>query len=419
MITLKLALRSVWNRRSMAALTVLAVALSVSMLLGVEKLRRDARSAFTNTISDTDLIVGARSGAVQLLLYSVFRIGNATNNITWESYLDIVDMPRVSWAVPISLGDSHRGFRVMGTTLEYFDRYRYASDQSLRFAAGRAFDGVFDVVLGAQVAADLGYQLGDDIVVAHGTGEVSLTLHDDKPFQVVGILEPTGTPVDRTVHVSLQGIEAIHVDWQAGAPVPGYSVSAEEALTMNLEPKNITAVLVGLESRLGIFRVQRQINEYREEPLLAIIPGVALQELWDLVGVAEQALRVISIMVVVTGLLGMLTVILSSLEARRREMAVLRSVGARPSHIFGLFTFEAGLLAVAGICTGICLFYGVLLAGRPFVASEVGLHIPLSGLNISDIVILASIVLAALLVGCVPALRAYRLSVADGLSMRI
>ena len=307
----------------------------------------------------------------------------------------------------------------MGTTQEYFHRYRFAKDNSLRFAAGAVFEGVFDVVLGAQVATDLGYQVGDEIIVAHGTGEVSLTLHDDKPFRVVGILESTGTPVDRTVHVSLEGIEAIHIDWEAGAPVQGYTVSAEEVLGMDLTPKAITAFLVGLESKLAIFRVQRHINEYGEEALLAIIPGVALQELWDLVGVAEQALRIISIMVVVTGLLGMLTVILSSLEARRREMAVLRSVGARPSHVFGLFTFEAGLLAVAGIGVGVCFFYGILLMGRPFAASEFGLHLPVTGLDSGDMRILAAIVLAALLVGCVPALRAYRLSVADGLSMRI
>ena len=209
-----------WNRRVTAALTVLGVALSVAMLLGVEKLRRDARDAFANTISGTDLIVGARSGAVQLLLYSVFRIGNATNNISYESYQDITQHPKVKWTVPISLGDSHRGFRVMGTSHAYFEHYRYARREPLRFSSGQPFDDVFDAVIGAEVAERLGYQLGDSIIVAHGAGAISLVEHDDKPFRVAGILEPTNTPVDRTVHVSLEGIEAMHADWRSGAKVP-------------------------------------------------------------------------------------------------------------------------------------------------------------------------------------------------------
>ena len=307
----------------------------------------------------------------------------------------------------------------MGTTREYFERYRYAQRESLRFAAGSPFEDVFDAVLGAEVAARLGYSLGDEIIIAHGAGEVSFAMHDDKPFRVVGILERSGTPLDRTVHVSLEGIEAMHIDWQTGAPIPGLRISAEQAREMDLTPKAITAFLVGLESKIAVFRVQRDINEYREEPLLAIIPGVALQQLWDLMGVAENALRIISVIVVVTGLLGMLTVILSSLEARRREMAVLRSVGARPLHVFALFMSEAGLLALIGVACGILLLYGAVLAGRPLVANAFGLHLPMAPLQSGDVLLLVAVVLAGILAGSIPAFRAYRLSLADGLHMRI
>jgi putative ABC transport system permease protein len=419
MAIIRLALRSMWNRRVTAGLTALAIALSVAMLLGVEKVRRDARAAFANTISGTDLIVGARGGAIQLLLYSVFRIGNATNNISFESYEEIAHHPSVKWTVPISLGDSHRGYRVVGTTRAYFERYRYARDQSLRFAEGAPFEDVYDAVLGAEVAERLGYSLGERIVIAHGTGSVNLIDHADKPFRVAGILERTGTPVDRSVHVSLEGMTAMHVDWQAGVPIPGRRISAEEARRMDLTPKAITAFLVGLDSKIAVFKLQRRINEYPEEPLLAIIPGVALQELWDLMGVAEDALRIISVAVVATGLLGMLTIILSSLEARRREMAVLRSVGARPSHVFALFMSEAGLLASLGVVGGTALLYAILLVGRPIAARELGLHLPIGLPLAADLLLLGAVVLAGGLAGCVPALRAYRLSLADGLSMRI
>ena len=419
MAIVRLAAGSVWNRRVTAGLTVLAVALSVAMLLGVEKVRRDARQAFADTISGTDLIVGARSGAVQLLLYSVFRIGDATNNVSWESYQDIVNHPAVDWSVPISLGDSHRGFRVMGTTREYFDHYKYAGDQSLVFASGEPFSDVYDAVLGAEVAERLGYALGDKLVVAHGTGEVSFAEHEDKPFRVAGVLERTGTPVDRTVHVSLEGIEAMHMDWKSGAQVPSLKVTADEARTMDLSPKLITAFMLGLKSRVAVFKVQRHVNEYREEPLLAIIPGVALQGLWDLMSVAENALLIVSAMVVVSGLLGMLTVILSSLEARRREMAVLRSVGARPLHVFALFMSEAGLLTLLGVAVGIVMLYAVMLIGQPIAAREFGMHIPIGLLHARDFVVLGVVLLAGFVVGSVPAFRAYRLSLADGLSLRV
>ena len=329
----------------------------MALLLGVEKVRTGARQSFADTISGTDLIVGARGGSLNLLLYSVFRIGNATNNVTWKTYQDIASRPEIDWIVPISLGDSHRGFRVMGTVADYFKLYHYRHGKALEFASGGPFSDLFDAVIGADVAAQLGYKTGDKIVVAHGLGSVSFVQHDDKPFRVAGVLAKTGTPVDRTVHVSLPAIEAIHVDWQSGARIPGQSVSADEVRQMKLEPKAITAAFIGLKSKLAAFKLQRAINDYPEEPLSAILPGVALQELWGLVGTAETALAAVSGMVVLTALLGMVTMILTTLNERRREMAILRSVGATPVTILSLLATEAGVLTFLGTALGTALLY--------------------------------------------------------------
>jgi putative ABC transport system permease protein len=418
MIVLRLALQSLRNRWVTALLTVLAIAVSVVLLLGVEKIRSGARQSFADTISGTDLIVGARSGSLNLLLYSVFRIGNATNNLSWQSYQDIVARPEVAWAAPLSLGDSHHGFRVLGTTRDYFTHYKFRQTHGLGFRAGAAFADLFDAVVGADVATALGYKVGDRIVISHGLGSVSFVEHDDKPFRVSGILEKTGTPVDRTVHVSLEAIEAIHVDWQSGARIPGQSVSADEVRRMDLTPKAITAALIGLKSKLATFRLQREINEYRAEPLSAILPGAALQELWGLVGIAETALTVVSAMVVATALLGMVTMILTTLNERRREMAILRSVGARPRTILGLLMAEAGMLTLTGIALGIVLLYIGLLALRPYVDMRYGLNLPIDAPKPAELLSLASIALAGCLAGLLPALRAYRLSVADGMTVR-
>ncbi len=414
-----LALKSLGNRRFTTILTIVSIALSVTLLLGVERIRKEARTSFSNTVSGTDLIVGARSSSVQLLLYSVFRIGNATNNISWESYQEIASNPEIEWTIPISLGDSHHGYRVMGTNSDYFEWFRYAGGRRLELASGRVLEGVFDAVLGAEVARTLGYHTGDPIVIAHGAGEISFIEHDDKPFEVVGVLESTGTPVDQTVHVLLEGMEAIHIDWQEGAPIPGRSISAERVAEMDLAPKAITAVLVGLNSRMAVFGVQRWVNEYRQEPLSAILPGVALQELWDLIGVAEKALLAVSGFVVAIGLCGMLLALMTSLNERRREMAILRSVGARPLHVFALIAGESVMLTAAGIIGGVGLLYGLLLVARPIILSRFGLLIGVAGLSSYELMLISAVCLAGLLIGAIPAYRIYRYSLADGMTIRI
>ncbi|MCB1800778.1 MAG: ABC transporter permease [Gammaproteobacteria bacterium] len=419
MAVFSLAWKSLLNRRFTALLTVISIALSVALLVGVERLRTEARESFANTLSGTDLIVGARSGPVQLLLYAVFRIGDATNNISWQSYQDVAALPKVAWTVPISLGDSHRGFRVLGTTPAYFEHYRYARERQLEISAGRQFSDLYDAVLGAEVADKLGYTIGDSIIIAHGARDVSFARHDDKPFRVVGILARTGTPVDRTVHVSLAAIEAIHIDWQGGAPDPGMSISAEQTRAMDLTPKAITAVLVGLKTKIATFQVQRFINDYPEEPLSAILPGVALSQLWDLIGIAENALLIVSVFVVVVGLFGMLTALLTSLNERRREMAILRSVGARPGHVFALIMGEAGFLTLLGVLLGMALLYLLLLAGQPIIESRFGIFIAIGGLSRYEWMLLGAVVAAGFLVGSIPSYRAYRLSLVDGLSVRV
>ena len=278
---------------------------------------------------------------------------------------------------------------------------------------------MFDAVIGAEVADKLGYRVGDEIIVAHGAGKLELRKHDDKPFRVSGILRPTSTPIDRVILVSLEGIEAMHVDWRAGVPIPGVRISARQARAMDLEPKTVTAFMVGLKSRINTFRVQRAVNEYREEALLAILPGVTLQQLWDLMSLAENALRAVSLLVVATGLMGMLTAILTGLNERRREMAILRSVGARPFQVFGLLVAEALLFANVGATLGVAMMYGALLVVAPWLESRFGVFVSLEVLSPYELGLMALVLVAALIAGTIPAYRAYRYSLADGMSPRI
>lgn len=418
---LKIALKSLLNRRLTVALTVLTVALSVLLLVGVERLRTEARNSFANTVSGTDLIVGARTGSVQLLLYSVFRVGNATNNIGWDSYQALAKDPRVAWTIPVSLGDSHHGFAVLGTNLDYFKHLRVGDQQALAFRHGRAFAKTHDAVLGSNVALKRGYALGDNIILTHGSGEGALSEHSDQPFTIVGILAPTGTPVDDTVHVSLDGLTAIHEGWESGSAslLSSSGVLAADENRVLPPPTSITAFYVGLHSRTSIFSFQRAVNQFKGEPLMAVMPGVALSELWALMKVAEQALLVVSIFVMVIGLLGMLTALLTGLNERRREMAILRSVGARAWQIFALVMGETLLLVSVGIMLGMGFLYILIAISGSILRDFYGLHIAINVPSWNEAYLLLATLLAGVVIAIIPAWRAYRMSLSDGLSPHV
>lgn len=403
----KLALKSLLDRKGSVALSLMAMTVSIFVLLGVEHIRHQAKQSFSNTVSGVDLIVGARTGSLNLLLYSVFRIGSPTNNISWQAYKDIESSSKVKWVIPISLGDSHKGFRVLGTTDEYFQHFSYGKKHQLTFNQGKAFNNVFDVVLGADVAKKLGYQLGDKLVLAHGIAETSFSMHDDRPFQVVGILAPTGTPVDQTLHVSLQGIEAIHIDWQQGVKIPNSKVTQEELEHAELQPKNVTALMLGLSSKMATFKVQRAINNYSTEPLSAILPGVALSELWEMMRILENTLLLVSVLVFFAACLGVSAMLLSSIRERSREIQLLRAVGAPPSFLFLLIELEALLITVASIFLGSGLLLGCLVLLKDYLVSDFGLHITMNIFSESSLYLILAMITASIVVAIIPSLSGY------------
>ena len=415
-----LAWKSLWARRFTAILTILSIAMATLLFLSVENLRQGARASFERTISGTDLIVGARSSPINLVLYSVFQIGDPTNNITWETVEDISARPDIGWVVPISLGDSHKGYRVVGTTTEYFERYKYAGGQSLEFAQGREFNDIFDVVVGAQVARDLSYALDGSIVLSHGLGSASFVNHENTPFQITGILEPTGTPVDRSVLVSLGAIEAIHAGWQNGTPTPASRAATPERLrAIDFKPESVTALLIGTKSKIQVLRLQRDLNTYSQEPLQAVLPGVALSQLWNMVSIVERALSLVSAAVIIVGLIGILTSILTTLNERRREMSILRSVGARGRTILGLLVSEAALLAWLGACLGVILLYVLLWIIGPSLESRFGIAPARLYPGWFDLCVIGVITALSSILGLIPAYRALKRSLADGLSVRV
>ncbi|MFO7763824.1 MAG: ABC transporter permease [Wenzhouxiangellaceae bacterium] len=461
MTLVTLARGSLANRRAAVALTVATIAISIALLVLVEQMRSQVREGFYRSVSGTDLIVGAPTSSVQLLLFSVFGLGNPTSNVGWARYREIADRPVVDWSIPLSLGDSHQGFRVIGTTAAMFEHYRYAGGRSLEFRHGGPFDGLFDVVVGARAADRLGYAIGDRVVLAHGGGNVSLHHHDELPFAVSGVLAPTGTPVDQSLYIRLDAHHAIHVGWEQGTPRPGATLSPEQAQARagghdghdhdhhehgddahaagqtdargstaagaddgqrrpegSLQPEEISAFLLGLKTRAAALGLQYEINQRSEAPLLAILPGIALQELWRITGLAERILRVVAGLVVLAGLLGMLTAMLTTLNERRREMAILRACGARPWQISTLLLLEAAFIMVAGIAAGLLLAAAAQFALAPWLLARFGIAVSLTWPEAWQWLVLAGIALAGVLVALVPAAMVYRRTLSDGMQVR-
>ena len=415
-LAFSLALASLWHRRGVLALVTLTLTLSITLLVGIQYLRTEVKQSFTSTISGTDLIVGARSGQLNLLLYTVFHIGNATNNIRWDTYQQLQKDSRIGWTVPISLGDSYRGHRVVGTSERFPEFFRYGQDQAPELNAGAWFDDVFEVVLGAGVARAHQHSVGDRITLSHGGGRTSFSNHKDTPFTVSGIVAPTGTPIDQAVYVSLEGLEAIHIGWESGVAIPGRTATAEQARQRDLTPDAITAVLVGADRKIQTFQIRREINQYSGEPLSAILPGVALSELWRIMGQFEKVLLGITGFVVITSLIGLAAVLLTLQVQRRQEVAILRAAGASPLLIAMLHVIECLVLAV--IACAFALAAGAVgIAGlSPWLLDTWGVQVGLRPLNSTEWWVIAAVPLAAMLVSLIPALRAWRGSRKQGLS---
>ena len=416
---LALAGKSAWNRRGTLLLVALSVALSTMLLLGMERVRSQARDSFVQAVSGTDLVAGARGGAMQLMLYAVFHLGGATSNMGWDSAKRIAELNDVAWTIPISLGDSHRGYPVVATDENFFEHYRFRARQTVRFARGEIFRDIFEVVVGSEVAKRLGYAPGSRLVLSHGGGGTGLAEHGDKPFAVSGVLEPTGTPVDRSLYISLAAMEAIHIDWQGGAPIPGFHVRPDQVRKFSLEPKSITALLVGLKSRARVFAVQREINAWKEEALMGVMPGVAMDQIWRMVNTGERALLLVSALVTVTGLMSLASTILAGLGERRRELAILRSAGARPLDIVILLAGEGLLVMLGGMALGIAALILLIAGLGPALLDSYGIAVYLSAPKAVEWMLLGGIALAGFCASLVPALRAYRMSLSDGLAVSI
>jgi putative ABC transport system permease protein len=461
-----IAIESLKRRKNTALLTLVSIVISVSLLLSVDIIRSQVKDSFTRTVSGVDVIVGAPSGQLNLLLSSVFNLTTPSKGISWDSVSSLNSDPRVSWLIPLSLGDTHRGYRVIGTTNAYFEHFKYGDKQPLLFAEGGPFAHMGTAVIGADVAESLDYRVEDSIVISHGLGNVSFRQHDGFPFSVTGVLEKTGTPVDKAVYVTLIGLEKAHEHaGPSGIVKPSRTIQrpsnlhaqthahtgAENAVhdngkhkgisheeaghketeyegdfsphaheeeperqrfsQMDVENNNVSsvsAVMLGLKNRVTALQLQYQLNQRSKEPVLAILPGMALAELWQIMGNVEALLLLLSSFIVVSALIGLATMLLATMRERYQEIAVLRTIGASPAALLILVQLEALLIALAGCCVSMLVVTGLLTVLKPWLSAEFGLFLNDILLSSNSVAIVILVLVSTYMVSFFPAYAAYK-----------
>ncbi len=417
-VLLNIALKSLLNRKTPFILSIISISLSIILFLGVNRIKEGTKESFANTVSQADLIIGARGSGLQLLLYTIFHLGNATNNISWSSYETIKNNPMIDWVIPFSMGDSYRGYRVIATNENFFKHYRFLGERKIELTAGKIPNDIFEVALGAHIAQQQKLKVGDKITLSHGLSQQTIFQHTDMPFVVSAIINETNTPVDRALYITLEGMEAIHIDWQDGIP------NQKEHSTTSLKKEDIrisslTSILARADNRINTLALMRDINEFKKEPLMAVIPGSVLNQLWETVSYVEAAFEVILIFVILIGILGMMISIYTSLDSRRRELAILRAIGASHKSIIFLLVLESFLTCSLGCLLGYCVNFFSIKIINPFIIKEFGIIIQQNSIQKFELFYLLIIILFASIIGLIPALKAYKNSLTDGLSIRI
>ena len=405
MYWIKLAIQSALSRKASLLIIVFSAAISVTILLAVFKIRDDTKTSFTNAISGVDLVVGGKGSPTELILHSIFHIGRPTSLVPGSAIKEIESISQVKWLVPLQLGDSYRSYPVIGTTTDFFQQIR-AQNKALAFSSGHSFGGgnQREVVLGANVARQFKHQLSDKITLSHGSGIGPAQDHSDIPFTIVGILEANGTPIDNSILISTQSFNGLH-DGSDG-----------KVEFVQLSNSQYSAFFLGLTQRSAVFSVRRQIDSLKSPPLMAVMPGVALDDLWKTLEVAENALLLVSVGVVLTSILGIAAALLISLESRRRELATLRAVGVKPLEIFFLIILESLFIITAGIILGWIFLQALVFTFSDWLMKEWGILSAVGPPSANDLIGLLMILIAALICSIIPGIKAYRLALNDGLN---
>jgi putative ABC transport system permease protein len=367
---------------------MLAIGMGTMILLLLFTAQTEQRLA--RDASPVDLVVGAKGSPLQLILSSVLHVDVPTGNIPYAEARRIGAGPMVAAAVAVSLGDSFRGFRIVGTEAQFLALY------SARVEKGRAFDRPMEAVLGSEAARRTGLAAGDKFAGSHGLAETG-PAHAAHPYEVVGILAPTGTVVDRLVLTPLESVWEVHAEREPGAKEGEHHDDAD---------KEITSLLIKYRTPLAAAILPRQINS--NTAMQAASPAYESAKLMNLIGVGVDALRILAVVLMVTAALSVFVALMSALQERRYDLALLRTLGARPGTLFALLAAEGVTLVVAGVILGLVLGHAAAEALGRWIARSNPWSITGFAWVGAEAGVIAVVLLAGVATSLLPAVQAYR-----------
>ncbi|MFN5574938.1 MAG: ABC transporter permease [Bacteroidota bacterium] len=369
---LHLSWKNILNKPLNLVLNLVLFALGVGLISLLLLVNVQLEDKFEKNFAGIDLVIGAKGSPLQLILSSLYHLDAPTGNMPVSESKAFLNPkhPIFKSAIPLSLGDSHRGYRIVGTNTGFIDLYE------AKFADGKLFEENMEVVVGATVAKNLNLKLADEFKSSHGLIEDENLVHEDAaPFKVVGILEKTGSVIDQLIVTKTQSIWVVHDehDHEAEESTEHNEAEhdheheeAEHSVDLPLtsyEDKSITSLLVKFKGRnIQALNMARNINENTN--FQAATPAIEINRLYTLLGVGEEALKAMALLIIFVSGLSIFISLFSSLRERKYELAVMRTLGARPGFLFQLIIFEGIIIAVLGYFCGISLSHGsmVLLA---------------------------------------------------------
>lgn len=431
-----------WHRKLTTILTMLSVALGVALITAVLTLRDETRKRFEEEGQTFDIVVGAKGSALQLVLCAVYFMDRPPGNIGPDVYEELRKESLVHAAFPIGIGDSYEGYPIVGTTSAYLEHTRLDVRTEerlpvLAFAQGRNFAAPMEIVLGAHVARTTGLRVGDEVVGTHGFIELSESLleqvgghsHADSPYRVVGILAPSNSPNDRALFTDIHSVWQIHGDsgdfpeWH-GAGEDAHDGHDEARHAENTEDPaheashasdQVTAVLVQLDSPADRFVFKDLVN--RKYNAAADIPIQVIEKLYDqLLSTAKTVLLAVGYLVVVVSALSILIGLYLSILQRRRDLAIMRALGASAYEIFGAILIEAFWVTLLGIGAGWVLGGAATYGLSMFLSARYGMSIGAFTLARDALNAYCIILFVGLIAGILPAWQAYRTDVARDLA---
>ena len=418
-------LRSVWmivsrslRQHSLSStITILSVALATGLVMAVFSVSQQSRMAFAGGPVGFDAVLGARGSSLQLVLNTVFHLETSPGNIPWESYSSLIDDPRVELAIPYAVGDHYKGYRIVGTSEAIFTEFEYAKGRKLEFQpGGRAFDERRrEAVLGATVARETQLAPGSIFHPSHGVGRTSGHSHDEE-YVVVGVLEVSNSPNDRVIWIPIEGIFRLSGHKLRGS---GEEYEARDGEQIDDAHKELSAVMLKLRSPQAGFALSGEINRERKDLTLAWPIGATMAQLFDKLGWVHRILEMVAYLVMVVAAGSILASLYNTMNERRREFAILRSLGARRRTVFAVILLEAQTIALLGSLLGFAVYYAILIGAGTIVRDQTGVVLDLAAWHDAFFWTPLGMLAIGGVAGLLPALKAYATDVAGTLARTV